>query len=43
VRGGGGRKIVRTGKNVKSKDKKVPRKAKTVIPMWVAEEEILTV
>lgn len=35
--------MMRTGKNLKSKDKEVPRKTKTVIPMWVAEEEIVTV
>jgi len=44
-RGGGGRerKIMRTGKNLKRKDKEVPRKTKKVIPMWVAEEEIVIV
>lgn len=43
-RGGGReRKIMRTGKNLKRKDKEVPRKTKKVIPMWVAEEEIVIV
>jgi hypothetical protein len=41
--GEGGRKILTAGRNLKSKDKKVPRKTKTVIPMYVAEEEIVTV
>jgi hypothetical protein len=31
------------GKNLKVKDKEVPRKDKTAIPMWIAEEEIATV
>jgi hypothetical protein len=39
----GERKIVRTGENLKSKDKEVRRKTKTVIPMCVAAEEIVTV